>query len=329
MKSNVLITNHPPHQHVQPLAGVAQVIYGPSGGKLMPREEVLAHAPQLHGIINQGELRVDEELLAAAPNLRIVANVSIGVDNLDLDALTRHGVWATNVPDCFTHSAADYTIGLLLTVVRRLAEADRYVRAGRWAVDGFQPGVWDGMQLHGKCLGIVGYGRIGRAVAQRARAFGMRVIYYNRSPHPEPGARSLDELLAQADIISLHVPLTAETERLIDDAAFARMKPGAVLLNISRGRVVDESALVRALRSGHLSAAGLDVAEDEPQFHPALFTMENVVLTPHIGGATRESRADARLLCARNIANVLQGRAPLTPVNTIAAVNSDNLCNRP
>lgn len=322
MNYKVLITNHPPHQHLAPLAGVAEIIFGPTGGALMPREQILKYAPQLHAIINQGELRVDEELLAAAPNLRIVANVSIGIDNLDLECLNRYGVWATNIPDCFTPAAADYTIGLMLAVVRKIACADRYVRTGRWSIDGFQPGAWEGSSLEGKCLGIVGYGRIGRAVAHRARAFGMRVIYYNRSPRPEPGARTLDELLEQADIVSLHVPLTPETERLIDRDAIQRMKPGAVLLNVSRGKVVDEAAIVDALRSGHLSGAGLDVAEDEPHFHPALLTMENVVLTPHIGGAALESRIEARLLAARNVVNVLQGRAPLTPVNTVAPIDA-------
>ncbi len=309
----VLITNAVPPEVLAPLAGVAEVILGPGGGDLMPRDEVLRLAPRLSGIINQAELRVDAELLDAAPRLQVVANVAIGVDNLDLPLLRARGIVATNVPEAFTESTADCAIGLMLAVARRLVEADRFVRAGQWR--GFQPGRWDGLLLAGKTLGLVGYGRIGQAVERRALAFGLRVIHFDpRSDGSAPGYRPLEDLLAESDLVSLHVPLTPDTHRLLDAARLGRMKRGACLLNVARGRVVDESALVAALESGHLAGAGLDVFEDEPRVHPALLQMPQVVLTPHLGGGTRESRAEARRLCAENVAAVLRGRPPLTPV---------------
>lgn len=308
----VLITNTVPPAALAPLAGVARVLMGPAGGDLMPRAEVLRLAPTLAGIINQAELRVDAELLAAAPRLRVVANVAMGVNNLDLPALRARGIVATNVPEAFTESTADCTLGLILAVARRLVEADRYVRAGSWR--GFQPGAWDGLLLSGRTLGLVGYGRIARAVEHRARAFGLEVIHYRRTPDGSPGYAPLEDLLARADIVSLHTPLNAESDRLIDAARLARMKRGAILINMARGRVVDEAALVAALQSGHLAGAGLDVFEDEPRVHPVLPTLPQVVLTPHLGGGTTQSRHEARLLCARNVAAVLQGRPALTPV---------------
>ena len=316
----VLITNAVPQDVLQPLAGIAEIIQGPAGGDLMSRETVLCHVPALHGIINQAELRVDEALLDAAPQLKIVANVAIGVDNLDLDLMEQRGVWATNVPDAFVASTADCTLAHLLNLTRRINAADRYVRSAQWLNDGFQPGIWDGMLLAGKTLGIIGYGRIGKAVAQRARAFDMRVIYHNRTSSADEGYRTLDDLLTEADVITLHTPLTSSTHHLIDEARLAQMKPGAFLINMSRGAVVHEGALVDALLAGKLAGAALDVFEFEPEVHPALLRMSNVCLTPHIGGGTWESRWAARRLCAENIAAVLQGKGPITPVN--------NPCNK-
>lgn len=311
----VLITNAVPEDALAPLAGLAQVIQGPAGGRLMPRETVLRHAPELDGIINQAELTVDKELLDAAPRLKIVANVAIGVDNLDLDLMAQRGVWATNVPDAFVASTADCTFALILNLLRKINAADRYVRSEQWAADGFQPGIWDGLLLAGKTLGVIGYGRIGKAVAQRARAFDMRVIYHNSRPSRDAAYRALDDLMAEADVITVHTPLTTHTRHLIDAARLARMKPSAYLINMARGAVVHEEALVDALLDSRIAGAGLDVFEFEPEAHPALLQMENVCLTPHIGGGTRESRRAARQLCAQNIAAVLQGERPITPVN--------------
>lgn len=308
----VLITNTVPPAVLVPLEGIARVLMGPAGGDLMPREEVLRLAPKLEGIINQAELRVDAELLTAAPRLRIVANVAMGVNNLDLAAMRACGVIATNVPEAFTESTADCTLGLMLAVARRLVEADRYVRSGAWR--GFQPGSWDGTLLHGRTLGLVGYGRVAQAVERRARAFGLTVIHYRRTTGDAPGYTPLDELLARSDIVSLHTPLNPDSDRLINAERLSRMKHGAFLINMARGRVVVEAALVDALRSSHLAGAGLDVFEDEPRVHPDLLTMPQVVLTPHLGGGTTDSRFQARHLCAQNIAAVLQGRPPLTAV---------------
>jgi glyoxylate reductase len=280
------------------------------------REEVLALAPGLTAIINQHELKVDRELLAAAPNLKIVANVAIGYNNMDIDALDEFGVWGTNCPGVFAEPAADHTMALLLAVARRVTEADAYCRSGQWEKDGFQPGPWDGMLLGGKTMGIVGFGQIGRAVAKRAEAFGMRIVFHDNIGHDNPNYRPLEALLAEADVVSLHVPLLPETRHLLNETSIALMKRGAVVLNLARGPVVDESALAAALASGHLGGAGMDVAENEPQIHPGLLTQRNVVFTPHVGGGTVESRKAARLLCARNVAAVLCGATPLTPVNS-------------
>lgn len=311
----VLITNAVPADVLEPLAGIAAVIQGPAGGRLMPREAVLRYAPDLHGIINQAELTVDEELLAAAPQLKIVANVAIGVNNLDLAGMEQRGVWATNVPDAFVASTADCTLALILNLLRKINTADRYVRSGQWLNDGFQPGVWDGALLAGKTLGIIGHGRIGKAVAQRARAFDMRVIFHNSRPSTHPDYRALDSLLTDADVISLHTPLTEQTRHLIDAARLAQMKASAFLINMSRGAVVHEQALVEALLEGKIAGAALDVFEFEPAVHPDLLQLPNVCLTPHIGGGTRESRRAARRLCAENVAAVLQGKRPISPVN--------------
>jgi glyoxylate reductase len=202
-------------------------------------------------------------------------------------------------------------------MMRRLDESARFVREGSWR--SFEPGRWDGQTLEGKTLGLIGFGKIGQAVAARATAFGMTVIFHQRTRIPHPTARwvPLDELLEASDIVSLHVPATAETRHLIGDEALARMKQGAVLINTARGVVVDEGALVRAIVSGHLGGAGLDVSEHEPRVHEALLRHPNVVVTPHLGGGTVESRRMARAQAIANVAEVLAGRRPLTPLNDI------------
>lgn len=311
----VLITNAVPQSALQPLAGIAEIIQGPAGGRLMSREAVLSHAPTVHGIINQAELTVDAELLNVARRLRVVANVAIGVNNLDLTLMEQHGVWATNVPDAFVASTADCTLALMLNLMRRINSAERYVRSGRWSSDGFQPGVWDGALLAGKILGIIGYGRIGKAVARRAKAFDMRVIYHSNTASADDAFRPLADLLAEADVVTLHTPLTASTHHLIAAKQLAQMKSSAFLINMARGPVVHEQALVEALLDGKIAGAALDVFEYEPEVQPALLQMSNVCLTPHIGGGTAESRMAARHLCAENVAAVLQGERPLTPVN--------------
>lgn len=313
MKYRVLITNRIPDEILAPLEAIAEIIHGPSGGDLMPRAEVLRHAPEVDAIINQAELKVDAELLSTAPKLKIVANVSLGADNLDLDLMSARNVHATNTPDAFADATADATLGLLLSAARRLAEADRYIRTGKWK--GFQPGIWDGTLLRGKILGIIGFGAIGRAVAERARAFGMKIIFHNRTASSDPSYRSLETLLGESDFISLHTPLNAESKKILNENTLRLVKRGAFLINMARGKVCDEAALVQALKDGRLSGAGLDVFENEPAIHPELLTLENVVMTPHLGGGTRESRAAARETAVGNVLAVLSGRTPLTPLN--------------
>ncbi len=308
----VIWTNYVEGEALEPLKGIAEVITGANDGKLMSRAQVLALAAEADAIVNQAELKVDAELLDAAPRLKIVANVALGSDNMDVALMAKRGVVATNTPGVFTESTADCAFGLILGVMRRLNEADMFVRSGQWSGCGFQPGRWDGALLQGKTLGIFGFGQIGRAVGRRAEAFGMRVISCDVCATPQEQAEAMQALLTQADIVSLHVPLTEQTFHLFGAKEFAAMKPGAFFINMARGKVMDEQALVDALKSGHLGGAGLDVFENEPAVHPDLLTMKNVMMTPHIGGGTRESRLAARRLCAENVARVLTGQPPLS-----------------
>ncbi len=311
----VLITNTVPANTLEPLTSIATVIQGPDNGDLTPRAEILRLAPELDAIINQAELVVDEELLQLAPRLKIVANVAMGANNLNCDLMARYGVWATNTPGVFADSTADCTLGMVINLARQLVTADRYVRSGSWVQDGFQPGVWDGIGLRGKVLGIVGFGHIGRSVAERARAFGMSIIFNDPKGADHSEYRSIDDLMQEADFVSLHVPLTPSTHHLINARRFELMKPHAFLINMARGPVVHEKALVAALRSNRIAGAALDVFEFEPDVHHDLLQMDNVCLTPHLGGATRESRYQARRLAAENVAAVLRGDEPLTPLN--------------
>lgn len=279
------------------------------------RQEVLAAIARATGVINPGDLKIDDALLDGSPHLKIVANASRGFDNLDLPTLAGRGIWATNVPNAFTAPTAEVAMGLLLMVMRRLAEGDAYVRRGDWKR--FVPGEWDGSTLVGKTIGLVGYGLIGKAMAKRARAFDMDVVFHQRTEVEEPDATwlSFEELLATADVVSLHTPLTAETTHLINRESLAKMKPGAVLINTARGKVVEDAALLEALESGHLGGAGLDVVEFEPEVGEALRTHPRVVITPHLGGGTQESRREAQLHAVGNVAAVLRGEVPMQPLN--------------
>ena len=263
--------------------------------------------------------RVDAELLRDAPRLRVVANAVVGHEHVDLAACRARGVVVTNTPDVLTEATADLAWGLVLATVRRLPQAERSLRAGEFGGWGF----WDylGGDLAGATLGIFGMGRIGRAVARRAVASGMRVTYLSRTPlSPEEeealGARRVerDELLSGSDVLSLHAPLTPETRHWLSRDALARMRRGAYVVNTARGPLVDEAALAEALAAGRLAGAGLDVYEHEPRVHPALLGLDNVVLLPHVGSATRQTRTRMAMLAARNAHAVLSGRPPLTPV---------------
>jgi len=264
--------------------------------------------------------RVDGPLAdAAGPGLRVVATVAVGYDNADVPALAERGVVFTNTPGVLTDATADLTFGLLLAVTRRLGEGERLLRAGTpWR---FDLGFMLGNGLQGKTLGIVGLGQIGQATARRARAFGMRIAYTARHPvsdelEADLDARYLgmDELFAVSDVVSLHCPLTPETRHLVDAGRLASMKPDAYLINTTRGPVVAEGALADALHAGTIAGAGLDVFENEPRVEPRLLGMNNVVVTPHLGSATVETRTEMALLAARNVISVLAGDGPLTAV---------------
>ena len=288
----------------------------------IPRPDLLDLVGGADAVLTLLHDRVDEELLeAAGPQLRCVANVAVGYDNVDLEAATRRGVVITNTPGVLDEATADLTMALVLGATRRMVEGDRLIRSG-------QPWTWGmsfmlGSGLRGKLLGIVGLGGIGRRVAERARAFGMEIAYHSRHPASAEVVAELEaerlplaELLARADVLSLHCPLTPETHHLIGGAELVAMKPSAVLVNAARGPVVDERALAAALAAGEIAGAGLDVYEHEPQVEPGLLELENVVLAPHLGSATVETRTAMAELAARNAISVLRGAGALTPVTS-------------
>jgi glyoxylate reductase len=255
--------------------------------------------------------RIDAELLSHAARLKILANYAVGYNNIDLAAAESRGIAVTNTPDVLTDATADLTWSLLLAVARHVIEGDRWMRAGTW--QGWAPTQMLGADVAGKTLGIIGMGRIGQAVAQRSQGFRMPVLY--TSPRPvaaPPGAvwtrHSLEEVLAQSDFLSLHVPLTERTRRLIGPRELGLMKPSAFLINTARGPVVDEAALVSALKTGTIAGAGLDVYEQEPAIHPGLTALPNVVLLPHLGSATLNTRIRMGMICLANIDAVLNGR---------------------
>ncbi len=289
----------------------------PDEDRAMRREELLERLAGKHGLLAMLTDRIDDEALdAAGRSLRVVANHAVGYDNVDVAACTRRGVVVTNTPDVLTDATADMTWGLILAASRRIAEGDRLVRSGTpWE---WSPGFMLGREVTGKTLGIVGFGRIGRAVARRAVGFSMRVLAHTRTP-PEDREDvelvGLDELLAESDVVSIHLSLSEETRHRFGARELGLMKETAVLVNTSRGPIVDEAALADALANGEIAAAGLDVYEHEPEVLSGLFELENVVLAPHLGSATVETRAAMGMLAARNLLAVVSGEPPLTPVN--------------
>ena len=306
------VTTFPLPEEALALLREAGSVAGPDGWR-----DALADAEALVTILTE---RIDASVLDRAPKLRVVANAVVGYEHVDVAACRERGIIVTNTPDVLTDATADLAFALILAAVRRILQAERSLRAGEFHGWGF----WDylGGDLSGKTLGIYGMGRIGRAVARRATGFGMRIVYHSRSRLSIDDERvlgaeavSFDELLARSDVVSLHAPLTAETRHAFDRAALGRMRPGSFLVNTARGALVDEAALADALRDGPLAGAGLDVYEREPAITPALLDLPNVVLLPHVGSATRETRTRMAMLAARNAHAVLTGRPPLTPVD--------------
>ncbi len=309
--------------------------------------EVAEHTPQAiaaalrdsAGALVTLNERIGAQEIAHASRLRAIANVGVGYNNLDVAALTRAGIIATNTPDVLTETTADFGFALLMATARRITEAERWLRDGQWQQWSFSTLL--GADLHGSTLGIVGMGRIGQGIARRARGFGMRVLYHNRSRLPEVVEREcaatpagFDELLGQADHVVLALPYSPQVHHLVDAAALAKMKPTATLVNIARGGIVDEVALAAALANGRLAAAGLDVYEGEPAVRPELLALRNVVLTPHIASASLATRRAMVSLAVDNLIAVLgegpeAGRPP-TPVNpdALAAIANTIIAKR-
>jgi glyoxylate reductase len=318
--SRVVVTGRIPETALENLRAKHDVIAWESEGSIS-REELLRRVAGADAIVSLLTERVDAELLdAAGPQLKVVSNVAVGYDNIDVPACTERGIIATNTPGVLTEATADIAFGLILMATRRLGEGERLIRAG-------QPWKWGmffllGSSLQGKTLGIVGMGGIGIATARRAKAFGMEIVYQSRSEidptiAAELGARrvELDELLAISDVISLHCPYGPNTHHLIGAEQLAAMKDTAYLVNTARGPIIDEAALALALRENQIAGAGLDVFEQEPKIHPWLLELENVALVPHLGSATVETRTAMAVLAASNTLAVLGGEQPPTPIN--------------
>ncbi len=285
-----------------------------------PRAELLRRVADKEALVCLLTEKINDELLAAAPKLRIVANVAVGFDNIDVPACTRRRVVASNTPGVLDETTADFAWTLLMAIARRVLEGDQLVRSGQWT--GWNLDQLCGGDVWGKTLGLLGFGRIGRAVARRTRGFQMRVIYNDAVRAPAEVEKELnveflerDQVLAEADFISVHVPLLPETRHLISAPQLARMKRTAYLINTSRGPVVDEAALLAALEAGQIAGAALDVHEKEPQVHPGLMKRADVILTPHIASASVETRTRMAAIAAENVIAVFAGRRPPTALN--------------
>jgi glyoxylate reductase len=341
MRPQVFITRQLPLPVLRRLGEVCDYRLGTDRG-VLDRAALLAGVREAEGLICLLTDKVDREVIEAGAKLRVIANVAVGYNNIDVAAARARGIHVTNTPDVLTDATADLTWALILAVTRRVVEGDAFLRAGKFTGWDFE--MLLGAGLTNKTLGVIGYGRIGRAVARRATGFGMGVVYCGRDDvafrdDPQHDALMLarqsatgplnqsarldglaarrvtfNQLLEFSDVVTLHLPLAATTQHLIDSQAFARMKRSAYLINTARGPVVDEAALVEALQQGRIAGAGLDVYEREPEVSAPLLTMDNVVLLPHLGSATLETRTAMAMLAAENALNVLGGRAPRNPV---------------
>ena len=316
MPEKVLVTREIPEAGLRPLEGFDLTVLS----ELPPdRAELLEAVAGVDGVLSTLTETIDREFMGAAgENLKVIANMAVGYDNIDVVAAEERGIVVTNTPGVLDETTADTAFMLLLAAARRLGEGERIVRAGKW--DAWGPKMLTGPDVWGKKLGIIGFGRIGQAVTRRAKGFSMGIFYTARSRKEdvegEFGARylELDELLEESDFISLHTPLTEETTHLIGAEELRKMKREAVLVNTSRGPVVDEGALADALSEGIIFAAGLDVYEEEPKVHPKLLELENVVLAPHIGSASIETRNKMAATAGEDLRAVLRGEAPENPV---------------
>ncbi|MEM2122177.1 MAG: D-glycerate dehydrogenase [Candidatus Bathyarchaeia archaeon] len=321
MRPKILVTRGIPEAGLEILGRYCELKV--RGSRLPPSKgELISLIGDVEGLLCLLTDKVDGVVVKAGRRLRVISSYSVGVDHIDVAEATRAGIYVTNTPGVLTDATADHAWALLMAVARRIVEADNYVRSGRWR-EGWDPNLFLGASVWGKTIGFIGFGRIGLAAAKRAMGFRMRILYYSRrrvSPDLEgmlsAEYKSLEDLLREADFVSLHVPLTGETWHLIDEERLRLMKPTAILVNTSRGGVVDQEALVEALRENWIAGAGLDVYEDEPirRGNP-LLRLGNVVLTPHIGSATVEARTMMAVMAAENLLSVLRGEEPRHLVN--------------
>ncbi len=314
----VFVTRPLPQAALDRIAARCEVSVNPDDVRLPP-DRVAEACREVEGVVCSST-PITAELVEKAPRLRVVSAVAVGYDIIDVAACTRRGILVTNTPGVVTEATADLTFALLLAVARRVVEADHFIHDGQWRA--WQWGCMWGTDLGGKTLGICGFGRIGQAVARRARGFDMRILYYSVDrPTPERerelGAQYVDRetLLREADFLCLHVPLTPESHHLIGPAELAMMKPTAFIINTSRGKVVEEAALVEALQSKRIAGAGLDVFEFEPQIHPVLLALPNVVVTPHMGTASSETRLAMAMMATDNLLAAIAGERPANLVN--------------
>jgi glyoxylate reductase len=318
MKPKLLLTRILPEPAMRKLEPEFELIVNPED-RVMTKAEIIAAIPDCEILLSLLTDTIDAEILDAAPKLKGISNYAVGYNNIDLKAANSRRLPVSNTPGVLTEATADMAWALMLSVARRIPESDRFLREGKF--QGWGPMLFLGGSIYGTTIGVVGLGRIGLAVAKRAVGFGMRILYYDREAHPafdrETGAQrvELDYLLRHADFVTLHVPLLPETRHFIDDRAFGLMKSSAYLINTARGPVVDEEALVRALRTGAIAGAGLDVYENEPAVHPDLIDMPNTVLLPHTASATVQSRTEMGLLAAENAIAMIHNRRPPTIVN--------------
>lgn len=306
-RPRVFVTRRLPGDALDRLADEAEIDLWP-GEMPPPYDTLLAHAAQADGIICLLTDRIDANLIARATKLCVISQMAVGYDNIDIAAATRRGIPVGNTPGVLTEATADLTFALILAVTRRIIEAERFVRDGSWKT--WNPNGFLGLELHGATLGIIGFGKIGQAVARRARGFGMRILYSSRTPGDSTTAQQvpLDELLAQSDIVTLHVPLSGETERMIGERELRLMKPSAYLINTARGGIVDQPALVRALEEGWIAGAGLDVAAVEPiSADDPLLRAPSCILLPHIGSATVATRVRMANMAIDNCLAGLRG----------------------
>ena len=292
------------------------------GNTPVPREVLEKEVADATGLITLITDTIDADLMAMAPNLKVIANYAVGFDNIDVHAAAKKGIHVTNTPDVLTHATADLAMALLLAAARRIPEAEQFIRNGMWKA--WTPTLLVGKDVYGATLGIIGFGRIGQAMAERGKGFQMKMLYHDQRRYPELEEklgiehRPLDDLLAAADYVSIHVPLTNDTHHLIGERELALMKRDGILINTARGTVVDEAALINALTEGIIGGAGLDVFAEEPlPMDSKLYQLANVVMVPHIGSASWNARRQMAVVAARNVAAVLRGEAPHDPVNTV------------